>query len=143
MADNKFLDQAGLQIVWDKIKLKFADKVKLTELQTALKESIEAVRQEIGTDYLDKEATKKAISDAITALLDGAPEDLDTLKELADLLRKVAMESLLCKNKQIIIQKLLKNLNKIAFLLLARTVNTSLQMVKQFLSLRVKMVLLM
>lgn len=57
MADNKFLDQAGLQIVWDKIKLKFADKVDLTELQTLLEEKIDSVTETLDDDYFTKEGT--------------------------------------------------------------------------------------
>lgn len=75
MADNKFLDQAGLQIVWDKIKNKFADKVALTELESALE-----------GDYSTTTEMNVAIQTAIDNLVDGAPAALNTLKELADAL---------------------------------------------------------
>lgn len=98
MADNKFLDQAGLQIVWDAIKARFSTKVDLTELETELRElisqqgsqaetKIEAIEQLLQNDYLDKTETQAAIDQAIADLIDGAPEDLNTLKELADLLK--------------------------------------------------------
>lgn len=101
MADNKFLDQAGLQIVWDKIVAKFADKVSLTELESefsdlardaATKSEVEQAIQQIEStldgDFLTTEETEQAIQQAIADLIDGAPDDLNTLKELSDLLKQ-------------------------------------------------------
>lgn len=99
MADNKFLDQEGLRIVWDQIKLKFADKLDLTELESELKqlisqqgteadEKIENIQRILQEEYLDKDATQSAINQAIADLIDGAPEDLNTLKELAEMLKE-------------------------------------------------------
>ena len=71
MADNKFLDQQGLQTVWDQIKLKFPTKTDLVD--------------ELANYYTEGETDAK-IKAAIDALVDGAPEALNTLKELADAL---------------------------------------------------------
>lgn len=112
MADNKFLDQAGLQLVWDQIKLKFATKVDFTELSSSLTElatlvdtkasqadvdtaiagvqqAVDDIVSELGDDYYTKDETasqiQTAVDAAINALVDGAPEALDTLKELAEM----------------------------------------------------------
>ena len=71
MADNKFLDQQGLQTVWEQIKLKFPTKTDLID-QLA--------------NYYTEEQTDAAIQAAIDALVDGAPEALDTLNKLAEAL---------------------------------------------------------
>lgn len=71
MADNKFLDQQGLQTVWDQIKLKFPTKTDLVD--------------QLANYYTEGETDAK-IKAAIDALVDGAPEAMNTLKELADAL---------------------------------------------------------
>lgn len=110
MADNKFLDQQGLGLVWEQIKLKYASKVDLTEVESALQESIdtkanaaalsEAVEQlttaidnvesKMEGDYTTKEETNEVVEAAIARLIDSAPEDLDTLREIAEELKTEA-----------------------------------------------------
>lgn len=119
MADNKFLDQQGLQILWNQIKLKFgsaedvnAIKLQIIELDSALSDlsdavatkaskeelntaiaavntSISALEETIGDDYYTKEESEAAIKTAVDAAIDAL---IDGAPEALDTLKEIAEE---------------------------------------------------
>lgn len=119
MADNKFLDQQGLQVLWNQIKLKFGSaedvntiKLQIVELDGALSDlsdavatkasqeelntaiaavnsSIEALEESLSGDYYTKEESEVAIKTAVDAAIDAL---IDGAPEALDTLKEIAEE---------------------------------------------------
>lgn len=119
MADNKFLDQQGLQVLWNQIKLKFgsaedvnAIKLQIIELDGALSDlsdaiatkaskqelntaieavnaSIDALESSLSGNYYTKEESEAAIKTAVDAAIDAL---IDGAPEALDTLKEIAEE---------------------------------------------------
>lgn len=94
---EKFLDKQGVKVLWEEALDTFAEKVDLDLMGadiSSLQEDVDALKESSGADQAtldridalegDVAAVDGKISDAIAAVVDGAPEALDTLKEVSD-----------------------------------------------------------
>ena len=76
------LDENGTLYLWQRLKLKFANKVDVVPGKGL---STNDLTNEL-VAKINNAATQQDIADAITALVNASPAALDTLKELADAL---------------------------------------------------------